>query len=340
MAWSSPCRPLPSPVSTRSLLAAGGELRGGWAAALGWGMASPLALRRTCPALLAPCCTGRACGTAHLSAVLQDHLRYLEADESRSLHPQSVLLFSACPSQDDLRYLEADESKNLDFLGGGGQPPPDGLEHFPQLWCPNGTYSAHGQVFLVPLSQVRQGGAAAAVRLCISSAPGTGAAAGFEGQRRRLSGAANAARPDPPPIHRGCSAAARQPAWPPQPTHNGPASLPFLASLPCFPAVPQALRLIMHQGEPLPEARPSWEFPLGATLPFFVLTFAIMCYTNGVGASTGEGMGGPRVRLGMEPWSSVGAPVGCGVVGPGWQAAARGMGWHASSTICGISLNR
>ncbi|KAI7845409.1 hypothetical protein COHA_001114 [Chlorella ohadii] len=105
------------------------------------------------------------------------------------------------PSPDDLRYLEADENKNLDFLAGGGQPPRDGLEHFPQLWCPNGTYSAHGQVFLVPLSQ--------------------------------------------------------------------------------------ALRLIMHLGEPLPEARPAWEFPLGATLPFFLLTFAIMCYTNGVGASTG-----------------------------------------------------
>lgn len=44
----------------------------------------------------------------------------------------------------------------------------------------------------------------------------------------------------------------------------------------------------MHLGEPLPEARPAWEFPLGATLPFFLLTFAIMCYTNGVGASTGE----------------------------------------------------
>ncbi len=60
--------------------------------------------------------------------------------------------------QDDLRYLEADENKNLDFLAGGGQPPRDGLEHFPQLWCPNGTYSAHGQVFLVPLSQVGGGG--------------------------------------------------------------------------------------------------------------------------------------------------------------------------------------
>jgi chloride channel 7 len=105
------------------------------------------------------------------------------------------------PSPDDLQYLEADENKNLDFLAGGGQPPRDGLEHFPQLWCPNGTYSAHGQIFLVPLSQ--------------------------------------------------------------------------------------ALRLIMHLGEPLPEARPAWEFPLGATLPFFLLTFAIMCYTNGVGASTG-----------------------------------------------------
>lgn len=105
------------------------------------------------------------------------------------------------PSPDDLRYLEIDDDKNLDFLAGGGTPPADGLEHFPRLWCPNGTYSAHGQLFLVPLSQ--------------------------------------------------------------------------------------ALRLVMHLGEPLPEARPAWEFPLGATLPFFILCFCMMCWTNGVGASTG-----------------------------------------------------
>ena len=62
---------------------------------------------------------------------------------------------AACDSlQDDLRYLEADEDKNLDFLAGGGASPENSLEHFPRLWCPNGTYSAHGQLFLVPLSQV------------------------------------------------------------------------------------------------------------------------------------------------------------------------------------------
>ena len=81
--------------------------------------------------------------------------------------------------------------------------------------------------------------------------------------------------------------------------HSGPRRMhtaqlpPLLLRAPrcTHPAAPslceQALRLIMHLGEPLPEARPAWEFPLGATLPFFLLTFAIMCYTNGVGASTG-----------------------------------------------------
>lgn len=133
------------------------------------------------------------------------------------------------PSPDDLRYLEADENKNLDFLAGGGQPPRDGLEHFPQLWCPNGTYSAHGQVFLVPLSQ--------------------------------------------------------------------------------------ALRLIMHLGEPLPEARPAWEFPMAATLPFFLLTFAIMCYTNGVGASTG--MFVPSLAVGAAGGRLAGRLVA-------WMVAAAG----------------
>ena len=55
------------------------------------------------------------------------------------------------PLHDDLAYMEAGEGKGLDFLGGGGAT---SLRHFQQLWCPNGTYSAHGQVFLVPLSQV------------------------------------------------------------------------------------------------------------------------------------------------------------------------------------------
>ena len=49
--------------------------------------------------------------------------------------------------QDDLKYLEASEDKNEEFYGGGGEGAAAGrtLEHFPQLWCPNGTYSAYGQ---------------------------------------------------------------------------------------------------------------------------------------------------------------------------------------------------
>lgn len=52
-----------------------------------------------------------------------------------------------CPvilPQDDLKFLEASEDKNEEFYGGGGSVRP--LEHFPQLWCPNGTYNAYGQV--------------------------------------------------------------------------------------------------------------------------------------------------------------------------------------------------
>jgi hypothetical protein len=49
-----------------------------------------------------------------------------------------------------------------------------------------------------------------------------------------------------------------------------------------------------------PPRRPAWEFPLAATLPFFLLCFAIMCWTNGVGASTGGGVGvcGPACACG------------------------------------------
>ncbi len=51
-------------------------------------------------------------------------------------------------AQEDLKYLEASEDKNEEFYGGGGAGVVGGrpLEHFPQLWCPNGTYSAYGQV--------------------------------------------------------------------------------------------------------------------------------------------------------------------------------------------------
>ena len=56
--------------------------------------------------------------------------------------------------QEDLRYLEADEDLDEDFLGGGGEVvSAAGLRHFPRLWCSEGQYSAGGQLFMVPLSQ-------------------------------------------------------------------------------------------------------------------------------------------------------------------------------------------
>lgn len=50
--------------------------------------------------------------------------------------------------QEDLQFFEAREDQGLEeeeFYGGGGQVK-HGLEHFPRLWCPNGTYSVVGQV--------------------------------------------------------------------------------------------------------------------------------------------------------------------------------------------------
>ncbi|DBB10920.1 TPA: hypothetical protein ACH3X3_007381 [Trebouxia sp. C0006] len=66
------------------------------------------------------------------------------------------------PPKDQMTYLEAVEDtssyagadeKSEDFYGGGGQFRKGGKEHFPQLWCSNGTYSSYGQVFFTPLSQ-------------------------------------------------------------------------------------------------------------------------------------------------------------------------------------------
>ena len=42
--------------------------------------------------------------------------------------------------------FEASEDADEEFYAGGGQYRRHGLEHFPQLWCQNGSYSVYGQV--------------------------------------------------------------------------------------------------------------------------------------------------------------------------------------------------
>lgn len=55
-----------------------------------------------------------------------------------------------------------------------------------------------------------------------------------------------------------------------------------------FTPLSQALRLVMHLGEPLPEERiQNTEFNTGTLLLFYLLPYAMMMWTNGVGASTG-----------------------------------------------------
>ena len=50
--------------------------------------------------------------------------------------------------QEDLNLFEASEDADEEFYAGGGQYRRHGLEHFPQLWCQNGSYSVYGQVGL------------------------------------------------------------------------------------------------------------------------------------------------------------------------------------------------
>ena len=120
-------------------------------------------------------------------------------------------------------------------------------------------------------------------------------------------------------------------------------ALPDLFDQSCLVLQSQALRLIMHLGEPLPEARPAWEFPLGATLPFFLLTFAIMCYTNGVGASTGGCRGAAQVVVGCAVHlGNAGRPqyayflivVGAGPVGWAQACMAKQAGRQGDGGIC------
>lgn len=54
-------------------------------------------------------------------------------------------------AQDDLKLFEASEDADEEFYAGGGQFRRHGLEHFPQLWCQNGSYSVYGQVLSLPI---------------------------------------------------------------------------------------------------------------------------------------------------------------------------------------------
>ena len=55
-----------------------------------------------------------------------------------------------------------------------------------------------------------------------------------------------------------------------------------------FTPLSQALRLIIHLGEPLPpDALDRFHTDTRALLLFFTLPYALMMWTNGVGASTG-----------------------------------------------------
>lgn len=55
-----------------------------------------------------------------------------------------------------------------------------------------------------------------------------------------------------------------------------------------FTPLSQALRLIIHLGETLPEERlRDFKFDYGTLALFFVLPYILMMWTNGVGASTG-----------------------------------------------------
>ena len=73
----------------------------------------------------------------------------------RRLLVSVVCLLQMGMLQDQMTFLEAVEDtssasgadeKSEDFYGGGGQFRKGGKEHFPQLWCGNGTYSSYGQV--------------------------------------------------------------------------------------------------------------------------------------------------------------------------------------------------
>ena len=89
-----------------------------------------------------------------------------------------------------------------------------------------------------------------------------------------------------------------------------------------FTPLSQALRLIIHLGEPLPEDRLNeFTFDFGTLSLFFLLPYALMMWTNGVGASTG--MFVPALAVGatgarpcllkslLRPFPAAGAAIPC-----------------------------
>ena len=159
--------------------------------------------------------------------------------------------------QEDLKYFEAKEDDVVayeaeEFYAGGGQfSRTGGQEHFPQLWCQNGTYSLNGQV--QPSCAMTQ------LKRC---------------QPRRASSHCPPVAQSEGDVKQGFTK--QSPIW-------GARMLQLF-----FTPLSQALRLVMHLGEPLPEDKlQEVQFNYGTLFLFFLLPYLLMMWTNGVGASTG-----------------------------------------------------
>ncbi len=196
-------------------------------------------------------------------------------------------------AKDDQDAVETEE-----FYAGGGQVARRGLEHFPQLWCPSGRYSVYGQARAL-LCRVESARAQAPARIGLCRLPrcvytglssesnghralvgsndhralvgsnGHRAVVGSNGQRA-LVVSDGVVRSRPWVVCRSAHAGER------------PGRQLF------FTPLSQALRLVIHLGEPLPpDALDRFSTDARALLLFFGLPYALMMWTNGVGASTG-----------------------------------------------------
>lgn len=121
--------------------------------------------QEACRDLLVLCSTGCHCWQACMAAVELVLLCLallhgaVQVDVGKALSVLSTVVKggwrtlsgSCCGLQADLRFLEATDPSDAgdadeQFYAGGGQFKARGTEHFPQLWCQNGTYSVYGQV--------------------------------------------------------------------------------------------------------------------------------------------------------------------------------------------------
>ena len=98
-----------------------------------------------------------------------------------------------------------------------------------------------------------------------------------------------------------------------------------------FTPLSQALRLIVHLGEPLAKQTTPYQFDFAVIILFFLLSFVLMVCTNGIGASTGMFVPALAVGAAGKPCPP---PGGLVVVAFGLNIQMLQLGGEQTAVLC------